>query len=372
LVREVANALHFLHGIGIVHGDMKPENLMLSSSNSSSAVIQVVDFGCAQTTHDFDDLGGVLDEVKPTQGGSAATPAYSPPEIIEQRRKAKKNPNDRKPVEPSFDMWALGVIIFIMLTGVHPFDMYGNATDEEIEENVLKHKLPPLRNSPLTAHLSKDAIAVMEGLLQWKPNKRMTAHQLLGNPWVQGESASTKKMADSDKRLATYRAFRSKLEAKVFSDLVAMSDDVARKGARADVVSKRTSLIEQAFHRFDPSHKGYVTTSDLQKMSGQQDNNSSDAVDEQLSLSGFSDLLSEHMKNRCVVEINYYYQRIVLSCAHSHSHPIAGTSRKVTLSITKVTKARVCFSWTLERSKHTVNISNRPSIREMSLALALC
>ena len=272
---------------------------MLSSTNSSDAVIQVVDFGCAQTTQSgVDDLGGVLDPILPKHGGSAATPAYSPPEIIEQRRRAKKNPKDRKYVEPSFDMWALGVIIYIMLTGVHPFDLYGNATDEEIEHQIVTRKLPPLRNSPLTAHLSDDAIALIEGLLKWNPKRRLTAHQLLSNPWVQGETARSNKIADSDKRLSTYRAFRSKLEAKVFSDLVAMSDAALKnKGAES---SKRTSLIEQAFHRFDPSHKGYVTTSDLQKMSGQQ---AADAEDEQLSLSGFSDLLSEHMKNRYVVVV---------------------------------------------------------------------
>ena len=86
-------------------------------------------------------------------------------------------------------MWALGVIIYIMLTGVHPFDLYGNASDQEIEANVLAKKLPPLRNSPLTAHLSKAAIALIEGLLQWNPKKRMTAHQLLNNKWVQGDTA---------------------------------------------------------------------------------------------------------------------------------------------------------------------------------------
>ena len=266
---------------------------MLSSKTSSEAVIQVVDFGCAQTTYE-EDLEERLDPVDRSSRGrgcSAATPAYSSPEVLEQRRRAKKNPNDRKPVDPSFDMWALGVIIYIMLTGVHPFDLYGNSTDQEIEANILSKKMPPLRNSPLTAHLSSDAIELIEGLLRWNPKKRLTAHEILNNKWVQGDTASTMKMEDSDKRLSTYRAFRSRLEAKVFSDMVAMSDDLERVGE----VTKRTSLIEQAFHKLDPSHKGYVTTQDLQKISGQK---ATDEVDEPLSLSGFSDLLAEHMKNR--------------------------------------------------------------------------
>jgi tRNA A-37 threonylcarbamoyl transferase component Bud32 len=47
LIREVASALTFLHGVGIVHADLKPENLMLSSKNKDEATIKVVDFGCA-------------------------------------------------------------------------------------------------------------------------------------------------------------------------------------------------------------------------------------------------------------------------------------------------------------------------------------
>ena len=50
LVREVASALSFLHGIGCVHADLKPENLMLSTEMASSSAIKLVDFGCAQVT----------------------------------------------------------------------------------------------------------------------------------------------------------------------------------------------------------------------------------------------------------------------------------------------------------------------------------
>jgi CRP-like cAMP-binding protein len=186
--------------------------------------------------------------------------------------------------------------VHIHETKVHPFDLYGNATDEEIEQTILSRKMPPLQNSPVTAHLSDDAIQVIQNLLQWDPNKRLTAQQLLDNPWVQGETARTSKMADSDKKLSTYRAFKSKLAAKVFADMVALSEE-------GDEVNKRSSLLENAFHRLDPSNKGYVTPHDLQHII-QKSLPASDTAatvvgqDEQLSLSGFSDLLSDDMKDR--------------------------------------------------------------------------
>lgn len=277
LVREVASALAFMHGVGIVHGDMKPENLMLSTKEQANSVIKVVDFGSAHVTSP--DAEGEYDT-----RGIANTPAYSPPEVLDKEtRKAG--------LEPSFDMWALGIIVYIMLTGVHPFDLYGNATDEEIEEDILKGKEPPLK-SPLTAHLSQDAVALITGLLARDPQERLTAQQLLDHPWVRGETARTNKMADSDKRLSAYRAFKTKFEAKVFADMVQMASD----NINADDVTRKTSLIEHTFQRLNPDRRGFVTTKTVRKLSKEPSASSSVEV-ERLSLSGFSDILSENMKN---------------------------------------------------------------------------
>lgn len=55
LIREVASSLYFIHGLNLTHGDLKPENLMLSSKNPSDAVIKLVDFGCAYVDDDEDE-----------------------------------------------------------------------------------------------------------------------------------------------------------------------------------------------------------------------------------------------------------------------------------------------------------------------------
>ena len=163
----------------------------------------------------------------------------------------------------------------------------------------MSRKLPPLRNSPLTAHLSVDAITLIEQLLQWDAAKRLTAYQVLENPWVRGDTARTDKIANSDKRLAKYRAFKSKLEAKVFADMVSLSSDNGNTKGKVDI---RTSLIEHAFRKFDSSHKGYVTSTDLQKVTNQPSTEITcdPGEDEQLSLSGFAGLMAETMKNRFV------------------------------------------------------------------------
>ena len=120
----------------------------------------------------------------------------------------------------------------------------------------------------------------------------MTAMQMLSHPWVRGETARTDKMADSDRKLNMFRAFKSRLEAKVFSDWCS--------NATSDA-AKKTSLIERAFKAFDTQEKGYVTATDLNtRLSRRGEETASDegkAV-APLSLSGFSDLLSDHMNNK--------------------------------------------------------------------------
>ena len=102
---------------------------MLSSENSSDAVIEVVDFGCAE----------VIDKNSPfyDEDGNesfANTPGYSPPEMIDRTIRPKH-------LKPSVDMFSMGVIIYIMLTGVHPFDVNGQSTDREMNRRVLSGRM---------------------------------------------------------------------------------------------------------------------------------------------------------------------------------------------------------------------------------------
>lgn len=293
LVREVASALSFLHGTGIVHGDLKPENLMLSTENPTDAVIKVVDFGCADVVAEDSLLQNLtlLDGQKNKfHAPGANTPAYCPPEALQKS-------SESSPRDASFDMWSLGVIIYIMLTGLHPFDLHGQASDEEIEYRIRSKKPPPLENSPVTAHLSASAIDLIKKLMARNPEERLSAIEMLQHPWVRGETARREKMADSDKKLSMFRVFKSRLEVKVFQDMVSWSDKSV-----ADDVAKKTSLIERSFRAFDSQNKGFITPTDLRYLSkgsrGTSGDNDQDSEKAPLSLSGFEDLLSDNMKNK--------------------------------------------------------------------------
>ena len=279
LVKEVSGALSFLHGTGIVHGDLKPENLMLSTQRKEDSTVKLVDFGCAQIST---DSGLIL-----SKASAGNTPAYCPPEVLE---------NPKAPITPAMDVWGLGIILYIMLTGLHPFDLNGNATDDQIERLIKQRQAPPLQNSPITAHMSDSAIDVIEKCIKWDPKERITAMELLEHPWVRGITASEETIAGSSKKLSMFREFKTKLEAKVFADFYSWSDD------HTDI-SKKTALVERAFQAFDSKGRGFITSKDLRRLTKKTaTDDSSDPVDDgqskNLSLSGFSNMLGENMVNK--------------------------------------------------------------------------
>ncbi|CAM9126399.1 unnamed protein product, partial [Choristocarpus tenellus] len=172
LIRDLAHALSFLHSRGIVHADLKPENLMLSSWDDEKAQVKLVDFGCSMISRNSQGISQALsscvnnenstmapglaqsslvnhsDTSRSDRGDefrdhttdrmerkSSGTPAYWPPEIVASERRIGGFTHT-----PAADMWAAGVIIFIMLVGSHPFDLYGDANDEVILDRIMKQE----------------------------------------------------------------------------------------------------------------------------------------------------------------------------------------------------------------------------------------
>jgi len=181
LVRQITSALAFLHDAGVVHADLKPENLMLSTAEGQPTAVKLVDFGCAAGISPNDaDLGA------PVASGSdvTGTTAYSPPDALTCGKEWEAS--------GSTDMWSLGVVMFIMLTGSHPYDPEGNASEEDIKRRLVEDAALPL-GMGMTEHLSASAIDLIQGLMLPDPEKRLTAEQALAHPWMQTNNGLNKK-----------------------------------------------------------------------------------------------------------------------------------------------------------------------------------
>jgi calcium/calmodulin-dependent protein kinase I len=164
MFRQIVSALAFLHSNGIVHRDIKPDNLLLSSE-SEDAVVKIADFGFAKRIGD-----GMLH----TPCGS---PVYSAPEIVREESYDK-----------SVDMWSAGVLLYILLCGFPPF--YHPKPDrlfQEIERGVFDFP------DPQWASISSSAKELVSLLLKRNPSERLTAQQALEHPWLvaPGEASLT-------------------------------------------------------------------------------------------------------------------------------------------------------------------------------------
>lgn len=111
IAHQIATALYYLHSFGIVHRDLKPENILMVKNEEQTSV-KIVDFGLSKTF-------GPGETCKEPFG----TLCYVAPEILLQR-----------PYDKSVDLWSLGVIIHLMLSGTLPFD---SDDDREIARKTI-------------------------------------------------------------------------------------------------------------------------------------------------------------------------------------------------------------------------------------------
>ncbi|CBJ31277.1 n/a [Ectocarpus siliculosus] len=265
LLRDLAAALRFVHRKGIVHADVKPENLMLSSWDDDDARVKLVDFGCS--------CGAGLGVRQELDRGERinGTPAYWPPELVQCE-------DEGIPYNftTAADMWAMGVVMFIMLVGVHPFDLEGGTSDVDILRRVVEAEVPV--EEGVTDHLSEAAVDLMQKLMEKDPNKRLSADAMLRHPWTTGERASQDVMEGVDEKLAAFQqVVKTNLETGLFAILVKESlknggsptssatGPVRATGTPASV-EEAVDVIRQAFSSFDQEGKGFVSAADISRV----------------------------------------------------------------------------------------------------------
>ncbi|XP_008943062.1 PREDICTED: LOW QUALITY PROTEIN: serine/threonine-protein kinase H1-like [Merops nubicus] len=165
VLQMVLDGVRYLHTLGITHRDLKPENLLYYHPGTDSKIM-ITDFGLASARKKGDDC-----LMKTTCG----TPEYIAPEILV-----------RKPYTNSVDMWALGVISYILLSGTMPFE---DDNRTRLYRQILKGKYSYSGEPwPSVSNLAKDFI---DRLLTVDPGDRMTALQALKHPWVVSMAASS-------------------------------------------------------------------------------------------------------------------------------------------------------------------------------------
>ncbi|XP_055083367.1 calcium/calmodulin-dependent protein kinase type II subunit gamma isoform X13 [Periophthalmus magnuspinnatus] len=217
-INQILESVSHIHQHDIVHRDLKPENLLLASKMKGAAV-KLADFGLAI-------------EVQGDQQawfGFAGTPGYLSPEVL------RKDPYG-KPV----DIWACGVILYILLVGYPPFwDEDQHKLYQQIKAGA--YDFP----SPEWDTVTPEAKNLINQMLTINPAKRITADQALKHPWV-CQRSTVASMMHRQETVECLRKFnaRRKLKGAILTTMLVSRNFSACKtllNKKSDGVKKRKS-----------------------------------------------------------------------------------------------------------------------------------
>ena len=157
IIRALLEAVQYLHANDIVHRDIKPENVMFEDEEGSS--VKLIDFGLSR-------VHGVNGPAMVNQVG---TPYYMSPDVLGARG-----------YDRSCDIWSIGVVAYILLTGYPPFN--GNSNDE-ILESIRRGNL--VFEESIWGSLSKSSRDFVSKLLSFDSSSRIrVAEDALRHPWM--------------------------------------------------------------------------------------------------------------------------------------------------------------------------------------------
>uniref|UniRef100_UPI00398F3F2A calcium/calmodulin-dependent protein kinase type II subunit beta isoform X6 n=1 Tax=Pristiophorus japonicus TaxID=55135 RepID=UPI00398F3F2A len=224
-IQQILEAVLHCHQMGVVHRDLKPENLLLASKCKGAAV-KLADFGLAI-------------EVQGEQQawfGFAGTPGYLSPEVL--RKEAYGKP---------VDIWACGVILYILLVGYPPFwDEDQHKLYQQIKAGA--YDFP----SPEWDTVTPEAKNLINQMLTINPAKRITATEALKHPWVCQRStvASMMHRQETVECLKKFNA-RRKLKGAILTTMLATRNfSVGRQttapATMTAAASATVGLVEQA------------------------------------------------------------------------------------------------------------------------------
>ncbi|XAR63569.1 Calcium/calmodulin-dependent protein kinase [Bertholletia excelsa] len=191
VVRQIASGLDAIHRANIVHRDLKPENCLFLDEREDSE-LKIMDFGLSSVEELSNPVVGLFGSID-----------YVSPEALSQSKISTKS-----------DMWSLGVILYILLSGYPPFIAQSNRQKQQM---IMAGEFSFYEKT--WKNISSSAKQLISGLLKVDPDRRPSAHEILEHPWVLGESAKEEQMdAEIVSRLQSFNA-RRKLRAAAIASV---------------------------------------------------------------------------------------------------------------------------------------------------------
>jgi len=166
VLKQIIAGVSYLHRSGVVHRDLKLENLLLSAPVEGlfkKPVVKIADFGFATTIKDPDEL----------IEGTCGSLNYIAPEVLTGRMYTKQ-----------CDLWSIGVIVYAMLGGYLPFcGSYSQNSRQETYSKIQRGEFS--FDDPVWEEVSTEAKSLVRGLLTLNPDDRLKCRSVLSHEWVE-------------------------------------------------------------------------------------------------------------------------------------------------------------------------------------------
>lgn len=228
---QITSSILYCHKNCICHRDLKPDNFMMASKSPESPV-KLIDFGLSRSFFRFHDQGhGEMLRME-TRAGTAL---YMAPEVL------------KKDYSNACDTWSLGVIMYIMLSGLLPFE---GTTDSEIEESIMN--LTYDYDDEVWEDISEDAKDLISKMLAYEKD-RITPKEALSHPWIKRMLFKTGNLKDKSEYMEKFEDFKDSnhLKKAILSFLATKVNDEEIK----DEI--------ELFNSFDSNNDGYITKKEL-------------------------------------------------------------------------------------------------------------
>lgn len=183
--KQMANAVHYLHEIDIVHRDVKLDNFLLENWSNDARIV-LADFGLSHRLRRNDTLSH-----------PCGTLGYTAPEVVKGEE-----------YELNCDVWSLGVCLFVMLVGFAPFE---GDTQPELRDLIIAGEYS--MDTREWTKITKEAKDLIPNLLSYDHNQRYTSKDLLEHTWILGKGGDASRSERSRfTRSATSATFNSKTD----------------------------------------------------------------------------------------------------------------------------------------------------------------
>ncbi|KAI0829992.1 hypothetical protein F5Y06DRAFT_210449 [Hypoxylon sp. FL0890] len=186
MAEQLLDALGYLHKNKITHRDVKPDNILIKSTDP--LVVKLTDFG----------LSKMIDTEQTFLKTFCGTLLYCAPEVYSEYSSYDDNGRrtqryghrhvDRERYDHAVDIWSLGGVLFYALTGRPPFPVKNGVTYTELLDHIIK---TPVNVSPLAQHgVSPEAIHFLSRMIHVRPETRASISELQAHPWLAGATDS--------------------------------------------------------------------------------------------------------------------------------------------------------------------------------------